>query len=145
MRSILQIAGLLVITVAVGVLAQDTTSTPATEPSDFPATQPVHEHGHHSGGSKFYGVISAVDSAAKTFVVNDQTYTITGDTALTKATDGSTATLADVTVGQTARGSFHKAEDGTLNVTKMRLGKKSGGGKHGGKKHDTTQPDNASN
>jgi len=144
-HGIWKIAGFLVITAAVGVLAQDTSSTPATEPTDAPATQPTHEHGHHSGANKFYGVISAVDATAKTFTVDDKTYAITSETAITKAADGSAATMADVVVGQTARGSYHKAEDGTLNVTKMRLGKKSGGSRHGGKKHDTTQPDNESN
>jgi hypothetical protein len=125
-----------------GLWAEDTGSTPATNPADAPTTRPERAH-HSSGASKFYGVISSVDAKAKTFIVDGVTYQLTTDSAMTKAADGSAATMADVTVGQTARGSYHKAHDGTLNVTKVRFGRKSGGkgGKHGGKKSDSTQPD----
>jgi len=113
-------------------------------PTTAPSTQP-EQTANARGQDKFYGVISAVDATAKTFTIDDQTYAITGDTAMTKAADGSAATMTDVTVGQTARGSFHKAHDGTMNVTKVRFGKKKGGGKggKGGKKHKsaTSQPD----
>ena len=44
------------------------------------------------------------------------------------------ATLADAVVGEPARGSYTKSSDGKLNVTKVRFGKKPGGGKGGGKK-----------
>jgi hypothetical protein len=64
---------------------------------------------------------------------------------MTKAADGSPAAMADVTVGEAARGTFTKASDGTLHVTKVRFGKKpggsAGGGKAGGgKKKSATQP-----
>ena len=63
--------------------------------------------------------------------------------SMTKAADDSAATLADATVGQPARGSFTKAADGQLNVTKVRFGKKSGGGKSGGKAGGKKKTDSA--
>ena len=116
-----------------GVRAADTSTTaPATSPSD-------------GGPSKFYGTITAVDTKALTFTVDNQTYSIVAETQMTKAEDGSAATIADATVGQAARGSYTKSSDGKLNVTKVRFGKKAGGskggGKAGGKKNNAaTQP-----
>lgn len=84
--------------------------------------------------NKFYGNVTAVDASAKTFTVSDQTYTVTGESQLTK--DGKPATLADAVVGEPARGSFVKGKDGKLEITKVRFGKaggKAGGGKGGGK------------
>jgi hypothetical protein len=82
---------------------------------------------------KFYGAISAIDKDAKTITIDNQVYHIIDTTQMTKAADDSAATLADATVGEPARGSYTKAPDGQLNVTKVRFGKKSGGGKAGGK------------
>src|SRR6476660_3995291 len=97
-----------------------------------PATKP------DKVADKFYGVVMAVDTAAKTFTIDNQVYHVVADTQMTKAADDSAATLADATVGQPARGSYTKAADGTMNVTKVRFGKKTGGkaggGKSGGKK-----------
>ena len=96
-----------------------------------PATKP-------DAGTKFYGVVMAVDASAKTFTIDNQVYRVVADTQMTKAADDSPATLADAQVGQPARGSFTKAADGQLNVTKVRFGRKTGGkaggGKSGGKK-----------
>ena len=110
--------------------ADTSTTAPTTSASD-------------AGASKFYGTISAVDPKAMTFTVDNVTYSIVGETQMTKAEDGSQATIADATVGQPARGSFTKSSDGKLNVTKVRFGKKAGGGKGGGKKNKqaTTQQD----
>jgi len=95
-----------------------------------PATNP-----DATGPAKFYGIVSAVDAAAKTFTVDNQVYTIVGETHMTKAADDSAATLADAVVGEPARGTYTKTSDGKLNVTKVRFGKKAGGGgKAGGKK-----------
>jgi hypothetical protein len=103
-----------------------------------------------SGAAKFYGTISAVDATAKTFTVDNQTYNVVAESQMTKAADGSAATLADAVVGEPARGSFTKSSDGKMNITKVRFGKKAGGGKGGsgkgggGKnKGATTQPDAA--
>jgi hypothetical protein len=120
----------------------DDAAAPTTNPSDSPATQP-DQSAKKSGPSKFYGVVSAIDATAKTFTIDGITYQLTDDSAMTKG-DGSAATLADAVVGQPARGSYHKAHDGTLNITKVRFGKKVGG-KGGGKKKKsaTSQPDAA--
>ena len=86
---------------------------------------------------KFYGPITALDTNAMTFVVNDQTFTVTPKTEITLAKDGSKATLADAMVGEPARGSYKKGSDGRMEVTKVRFGRKTsaaGGGKSGGKK-----------
>ena len=94
------------------------------------------------GPLRFYGTISAVDASAKTFTVDNQTYSIVAETQMTKAADDKPATIADATVGETVRGSYTKSSDGKLNVTKVRFGKKTGGGgKAGGKKKNgATQP-----
>jgi hypothetical protein len=86
---------------------------------------------------KFYGPVTAVDTNAMTFTVGDQTFTVTGESQLTK--NNQTATLADAVVGEPARGSYTKGADGKLDITKVRFGKKAGGkagGKH--KKSDSS-------
>ena len=100
---------------------------PATAPSD-------------QGPLKFYGTISAVDANAKTFTVDNQTFTIVAETHMTKAADDSQATLADAVVGETVRGTYTKSADGTLQVTKVRFGKKAGGGKKNAKKDKDQEP-----
>jgi hypothetical protein len=125
------------------VSADDAAATPTTNPS-APTTQPASAA---TGPAKFYGEVSAVDTKANTFTVGDKTFNVTGEAKLTSAKDGSTLTLADVTVGEPARGSYTTTGDGKFDVTKVRFGKKSGGsGKHGGKKSKppTTQPDSGS-
>jgi hypothetical protein len=121
--------------------AGDTNTPPATAPTATP---------DQSGPTKFYGTVSAVDTNAKTFTVGDQTFSIIGESQMTK--DGKPATLADAVVGEPARGSYTKGKDGKLDITKVRFGKaggKAGGaaaGKTGGKKKkdagavDTTAP-----
>jgi hypothetical protein len=100
-------------------LAADSTTKPATQPAE-------------GAVNRFFGTISAVDEAAKTFTVDNQTYKIVGETQMTRAADGSAATIADVKVGETARGTFTKASDGSMNVTKVRFGRKPGGSKSAG-------------
>jgi hypothetical protein len=75
---------------------------------------------------KFTGPVTAVDTNAMTFTVGDQTFTVTDDSQL--ARNGKSATLADVVVGDPARGSYTTDASGKLDVTKVRFGKK--GGKH---------------
>jgi len=105
----------------------DDTAGATTQPA---ATQPTA-----AGPTKFYGVITAIDTTANTFAISDQTYQITGETQMTKS--DKTATLADAVVGEPARGSYTTDSSGKMNVTKVRFGKKTGGkggGKKGGKK-----------
>jgi hypothetical protein len=85
------------------------------------------------GAAKFYGSISAVDTKAMTFTVDSKVYHIVAETEMTKAADGSKATLDDAKVGEVARGTYTQASDGSLNVTKVRFGKKTGGKAGGGK------------
>jgi hypothetical protein len=123
------------------VIGSASTST-AADDAKVPATNPTTA----ATPSKFYGTISAVDAQAKTFTIDGQTYAIVTASEMTKAADGAAATMSDVTVGETARGTYTTSSDGTMKVTKVRFGKKtggaSGGGKNGGKKKDAaaTQP-----
>lgn len=86
-----------------------------------------------NGPAKFYGPITAVDTNKMTFTVGEQTFTITSESQVTKS--DKTATLADAVVGEPARGSYVKTKSGNLEITKVRFGKKPGGGKAGGKKN----------
>jgi hypothetical protein len=90
------------------------------------------------GPNRFYGPISKVDTNKNTFTVGDQTFAITAETEIVNK-DGAKAKLADAVVGEPARGTYTKKSDGTLDVTKVRFGKKSNGkssgsGKGSGKK-----------
>src|SRR5689334_15793735 len=132
---------------AIAVIGNGTPSRaddPREKPS--PATQPATQP-DEAGPMKFYGTISAIDTKAMTFTVDNQVYSVVPETHMTKAADDSQATLADAVVGEPARGTYTRTSDGKLNVTKVRFGKKTGGkaggGKAGGKKkHDpTTQPE----
>jgi hypothetical protein len=91
-----------------------------------------------SGPTKFYGTVTAVDTTANTFSISDQTYYVTSETQMQK--NGKTATLADAVVGEPARGTYTADSSGKMDVTKVRFGKKSGGGKGGKKKGATSQP-----
>ena len=90
-----------------------------------PASQPTTA----ASPSKFYGTISAVDAEKKTITIDEKTYSIVPESDMTKAADGSAATFENATVGETARGTFTTSSDGTMKVTKIRFGKKTGGGK----------------
>lgn len=74
--------------------------------------------------AKFSGTVSAVNASAKTFTVGDQTFTVTDDSKISR--NGKEATLADVVVGDPAKGSYMTGADGKLDVTKVGFGKKSG-------------------
>jgi len=106
------------------------TTQPASEPSAGGTAQ---------GPTKFYGTVTAIDTTANTFTINDQVYQISGETQMTR--NGKSATLADAVVGEPARGSYTQDSSGKMNVTKVRFGKKTGG-KGGGKKKGgaTSQP-----
>jgi hypothetical protein len=96
------------------------------------------------GPNRFYGPVTKVDTNKNAFTVGDQTFVITAETQIVNK-DGEKAKLADAVVGEPARGTYTKKSDGTLNVTKVRFGRKAnskagGSGKGGGKKKaDSTQ------
>jgi hypothetical protein len=108
-------------------------TSPGADDAGKPAATSPSTQSSEGGPSKFYGTITAIDAKAKTFTIDKQTFTIAADSHLTKAADDSPATIADVVVGEPARGTYTKSSDGTLTVTKVRFGKKSGGS-GGGKK-----------
>jgi hypothetical protein len=72
----------------------------------------------------FHGMISAVDTRAKTFTIagkeKSRVFKITGQTALTKA--GNPATIKDVVEKEEARGSYWKRADGSLEAKSVKLG-----------------------
>jgi len=113
---------------------------PAARAADAPTTAPSATDAAAAGAQRFYGAITAIDKDKNTFTVDNQTYMIVPESQMTKAADDSAATIADATVGEPARGTYTKAGDGSLHVTKVRFGKKTGGkaggGKAGGKKKD---------
>ena len=86
---------------------------------------------------KFSGTVSAVDANAKTFTIGDQTFTVTDGSKISR--NGKEATLADVVVGDPAKGSYTTGADGKLDVTKVGFGKKSGS-KHKDSDAGTTAP-----
>src|SRR5580765_7573894 len=96
--------------------------------------------------NRFYGPISKIDTNKNSFTVGDQTFVITAESQVVNK-DGEKAKLADAVVGEPARGTYTKKSDGTLDVTKVRFGKKSntkgsGSGKGSGKKKaaESTEP-----
>ena len=125
-------AAILAIPAAMG--AETTTTTNSTGSS---AAQP--------GPERFYGPISKVDAAKHTFTVNEQTFTVTAETQMTTG-DGQKASFTNAVVGEPARGTYTKSKDGSLDVTKVRFGKKAGGGKgkNGGKKKESSATESSS-
>jgi hypothetical protein len=109
--SLLALVAAAVAVVTPSAFADDTNSAPAASDQAMKG--------------KFNGTVSAVDTNAMTFTVDDQTYMVTDDTQLSR--NGKTATLADVVVGDPVRGSYSKGADGKMTVAKVRFGK--GGGK----------------
>src|SRR6516162_583537 len=118
-RILSRIANLIAITAVFGAVTAGAAET------NSPAT------GEKPGPNRFYGPISAVNTNAMTFTVGDQTFKIAGESQVTK--NDQPATIADAVVGEPARGTYTKTADGKLVVTKVRFGKKAGGGKGGGK------------
>ena len=70
----------------------------------------------------FHGSLDAVDKAAKTIKVGEQTFQVTSETRITKA--GKPATLDDAKVGEELAGSYKQADGGRLELRLLRLGPK---------------------
>jgi len=70
----------------------------------------------------FRGKVDAVDKNAKTITVSGKVYQITSDTRIKK--DEKPGTLDDATVGEAARGSYRKTDDGKLNAVSLFFGLK---------------------
>ena len=70
----------------------------------------------------FNGKVTSVDATAMTVTVGSQTLNVTSETKIVK--DGKPATLADITVGESARGSYKKDDAGKLNAASISIGEK---------------------
>jgi hypothetical protein len=92
-----------------------TTPAPATSDQTAPAKPKRH-------GLVFRGTVSLVDTNAMTFTVGKRTFNITSETRITK--NGEPATLEDIAVGDKVGGAYKKDDDGKLNATTVRDGKK---------------------
>ena len=92
--------------------AQDAASTNAPA-----ATTPAPK----KHGVPFHGKVTAVDTAAMTVTIGSKTYNLTSETKILK--EGKPATISDITVGETLRGSYKKVAD-KLNVTVIHIGEK---------------------
>jgi hypothetical protein len=103
---------------------KETSPTASTSASKATASPSV------SAGAKmvrvipFHGMISAVDSKAKTFTIagkdKSRVFKMTDQTAITKS-DGA-ATMKDVTEKEEVRGSYWKEADGSLQAKTVKLG-----------------------
>jgi len=113
------------------VLAQDAASTNAPAAPEQKTEAPPVKHKKHDH-SVFNGKLSTIDAAAMTFTVGKQTFEVTSETKITK--DGKPATLADVTAGEMAGGSYKKGADGKLTATTVHFSSKSEGEKKHKKK-----------
>src|SRR5829696_6837346 len=82
----------LVIAAATIATSAPTRAADDAKPAPPPATAPTTDQ---AGPARFYGTISAVDAAAKTFTVDNVTYSIVPETQMTKADGDKPATVAD--------------------------------------------------
>jgi hypothetical protein len=110
-KNLLKISLLTLLTAAVVAIAP---SSRADDTNAAAASAP-------SMKGKISGTVSAVDTNAMTFVVEDQTYSVSDDSQITR--NGKPATLADVVVGDPVKGSYMKGDDGKMTVTKVKFGK----------------------
>jgi hypothetical protein len=106
--------------------AQDaTTNAPAitpVAPAAAPAQTTPAPVKPKKQGSVFRGTVSAVDTNAMTLTVETRTFDITSETKITKG--GEPATLSDIVTGDKVTGAYKKSEDGKLDATTIRDGKK---------------------
>jgi hypothetical protein len=132
--------------VALAVAAAAILAIPSAIGAETTTTNSTGSSAAQPGPERFYGPISKVDAAKHTFTVNEQTFNVTGETQMTTG-DGQKASFTNAVVGEPARGTYTKSKDGSLNVTKVRFGKKAGGksgGKNGGKKKEGSATDSSS-
>src|SRR6266568_4434048 len=96
---------------------------PGSQAAEKPAeeTPPKTKAG---GRLPFHGTVSAIDKSAKTITLEEKeknrAFQVTSATRIHK--DGKPATLDEVAVGETARGTYHEKE-GKLELNTLRVGK----------------------
>jgi hypothetical protein len=97
--------------------AASTSPTATASPSASPGTKMVRM-------PPFHGMISAVDSRAKTFTIagknQSHVFKITDQSVITKA--GAAATMKDVVEKEEVRGNYWKEADGTLMAKTVKVG-----------------------
>jgi hypothetical protein len=115
--------------------AAKTTSSPAAKTDSSKTTTDVTK----ARAIPFHGMISAVDTRAKTFTIagkeHSRTFKITDKTVMTKA--GAPATMKDVVANEEVRGSYWKVMDGTLEAKTVKLGPKTDAEKAADEKRKT--------
>ncbi len=107
-----------------GILAGSLLSLlPASQAADKPAEETPPKT-KPASRLLFHGTISAIDKTAKTIALEDKeknrTFQVTSATRIHK--DGKPATLDEVAVGESARGTYHEKE-GKLELSTLRVGK----------------------
>jgi hypothetical protein len=116
---------------ALGLFAAAILATPMishAQATTAPAASATTKKAKKATGSVAYtGKVSAVDTNAMTLTVGKHTLVITSETKITK--DGQPATLADVTVGEKAMGSYKTGTDGKLTATTIDYSTKAAGAK----------------
>ena len=70
----------------------------------------------------FHGSVTAVDTAAMSLTVGTNTIYVTSETMITKG--DKPATLSEITVGETATGTFKMDDAGKMNATAIHAGEK---------------------
>jgi hypothetical protein len=96
---------------------------PATQAADKP-TEETPPKTKAAGRLQLHGTVSAIDKTAKTIALEEngksRTFQVTSATRIHK--DGKPATLDEVAVGESARGTYHEKE-GKLELNTLRVGK----------------------
>jgi hypothetical protein len=123
--------------------AAKTTSSPAKTTTDSTKTT---TDAAKARAIPFHGMISAVDSKAKTFTIagkeHSRTFKITDKTVITKA--GAPATMKDVVANEEVRGSYWKVTDGTLEAKTVKVGPKTDAEKAADEKRKTKKKEKES-
>jgi hypothetical protein len=100
-----------------GQAAKKKKASPSPSPSASPATKMVRV-------TPFHGMISAVDTRAKTFTIagkdTPRVFKLTDQSVITKA--GAAASMKDVVEKEEVRGTYWKEADGTLLAKMVKVG-----------------------
>jgi hypothetical protein len=120
-KSIVRIA--LFSLVAAGLVAVPATSrADDASMTDKPAATTPAPKKKAKARTTFHGSVTAVDTAAMTLTVGTNMVYVTSETMITK--DGKPATLSEITVGETATGSYKLDDAGKMNATAIHAGEK---------------------
>ena len=132
--------------------APKTASSPAAKTTSSPAAKTTADSSKTTTDASkaraipFHGMISAVDSRARTFTIagkeHSRTFRITDKTMMTKA--GAPATMKDVVANEEVRGSYWKVMDGTLEAKTVKLGPKTDAEKAADEKRKTKKKEKES-